>query len=54
MKVIATFVGRNKDFRDWLAAEMPENVIFLAHYREHRKNRSRKSGKIKPFRPSIA
>jgi hypothetical protein len=37
MKVIATFVGRNKDFRDWLAAGMPENVVFLA---EHRKNLS--------------
>lgn len=37
MKVIASFVGRNKDFRTWLAAGMPANVASLAEYREKRK-----------------
>ncbi|HHV41413.1 MAG TPA: hypothetical protein GXX72_00995 [Clostridiaceae bacterium] len=51
MKVIATFAGRNKDFRDWLTAGMPENVVFLA---EHRKNRPTRGGRVKPSGPSIA
>ena len=37
MKVIASFVGRNKDFKAWLAAGMPQNVICLAEYREKKK-----------------
>jgi len=36
MKVIASFVGRNKDFKAWLAAGMP-SVASLAEYREKRK-----------------
>ena len=43
MKVIASFVGRNKDFKAWLAAGMP-NVICLAEYREKKKTVSKKDG----------
>jgi len=46
MKVIASFVGRNKDFKAWLAAGMPQNVICLAEYRE--KERPLESGQVKP------
>ena len=42
MKVIASFVGRNKDFKAWLAAGMP-NVICLAEYREKKKTVSKKT-----------
>jgi hypothetical protein len=52
MKVIATFVGRNKDFRDWLAAGMPENVVSLEGYKM--KKAAKKAAIGKPFRPSIA
>ncbi len=34
MRVLASFVGRNKDFRTWLAAGMPTNVVSLAEYRK--------------------
>ena len=37
MKVIASFVGKNKDFKAWLVAGMPQNVICLAEYWEKRK-----------------
>ena len=53
MKVIASFVGRNKDFKAWLAAGMPQNVICLAEYREKRKT-ARRRPKFKPINPSIA
>lgn len=53
MKAIAKFFGRNKDFKAWLAAGMPQNVICLAEYREKRKT-ARKRPKVKPFNPSIA
>jgi len=52
MKVIASFVGRNKDFKAWLAAGMP-NVASLAEYREKKKT-ARRRPKFKPFNPSIA
>ena len=47
MKVIASFVGRNKDFKAWLAAGMPQNVICLAEYREKKKTVSKKDGQPK-------
>lgn len=43
MKVIASFVGRNKDFKAWLAAGMPQNVICLAEYWEKRKTAPRRT-----------
>ena len=43
MKVIASFVGRNKDFKAWLAAGMPQNVICLAEYWEKRKTALRRT-----------
>ena len=37
MRLLASFVGKNRDFRAWLAAGMPANVVSLAEYREKRK-----------------
>lgn len=37
MQLLASFVGKNRDFRAWLAAGMPANVVSLAEYREKRK-----------------
>lgn len=53
MKVIASFVGRNKDFKAWLAAGMPQNVICLAEYRKKKKTASRAAIR-KLINPSIA
>ena len=36
MRIVAKFSGRNRDFRDWLAAGMPANVVFLAEYKKSR------------------
>ena len=47
MKVIASFVGRNKDFRAWLAAGMLANVVSLAEYREKKKTASAKAAREK-------
>jgi len=53
MKVIASFVGRNKDFKAWLAAGMPQNVICLAEYRRKRKA-ARRAARAKPVKSIIA
>ena len=53
MKVIASFVGRNKDFKAWLAAGMPQNVICLAEYRKKKKPRP-EAAKSKTYKPIIA
>ena len=37
MQLLASFVGKNRDFRAWLAAQRPTNVVSLAEYREKRK-----------------
>lgn len=34
MQLLASFVGKNRDFRAWLAAGMPTNVVSLAEYKE--------------------
>lgn len=51
--LVTSFVGRNKDFRTWLAAGMPANVVSLAEYRAKRKNRSRRAAR-KSSKPIIA
>lgn len=53
MKMLAYYVGCNKDFRTWLAAGMPENVVSLEAYRKKKKT-ARKRPKVKPTSPSIA
>ena len=55
MRIAVKFVGRNKDFRTWLAAGMPANVnvVSLAEYRAKRKNRSRRAAR-KSSKPIIA
>lgn len=37
MRLLASYIGKNRDFRAWLAAGMPANVVSLAEYREKRK-----------------
>ena len=54
MQLLASFVGKNRDFRAWLAAQRPANVVSLAEYRAKRKNRSRRAARAKLFKPSIA
>lgn len=34
MQLLASFVGKNRDFRAWLAAQRPANVVSLAEYRK--------------------
>ena len=43
MRVVAKFTGRNRDFRDWLRAGMPANVVSLAAYKN--KKAAKKGGK---------
>lgn len=50
MRVIAHFQGKNRDFRAWLAAGMPANVVSLAEYRKKRKA-AKKAAMRKPFNP---
>jgi len=52
MRVVAKFSGRNRDFRDWLRAGMPENVVSLEGYKM--KKAAKKAAIGKPFKPSIA
>jgi hypothetical protein len=54
--LVASFVGTNREFREWLAAGMPANVnvVSLEGYRRKRKNRSRRAARAKLFKPSIA
>jgi len=53
MQLLASFVGKNRDFRAWLAAGMPANVVSLAEYRRRRKAAWR-AARAKLFKPSIA
>jgi hypothetical protein len=39
MRLIASFRGKNREFRAWLAAGMPANVVFLAEYKKSRPKR---------------
>jgi len=34
MQLLASFVGKNRDFRAWLAAQRHSNVVSLAEYKE--------------------
>ncbi len=52
MQLLASFVGKNRDFRAWLAAQRPANVVSLAEYRK--KNAASRAANSKPFKPSIA
>lgn len=36
MRILTAFYGRNRVFREWLAAGMPENVVLIEEYRERR------------------
>ena len=45
MRLLTSFIGKNRDFRAWLAAGMP-NVASLAEYRE--KKKTAKRPKVKP------
>ena len=54
MRLLAEFVGKNSEFRAWLAAQRGENVVSLADFR-HKKSRPwGRSGRVKPSGPSIA
>lgn len=53
MRVIASFAGKNKDFRAWLAAQKyPGRVVSLAEWRK--KKAASRAAKQKPSSPSIA
>jgi hypothetical protein len=45
MRLLTSFIGKNRDFRAWLAAGMP-SVASLAEYRE--KKKTAKRPKVKP------
>ncbi len=47
MQTIAKFVGINKDFRTWLAAGMPANVVCMEAYRKKKKTVSGKTANRK-------
>ena len=49
MQLLASFVGKNRDFRAWLAAGMPANVVSLAEYRE-----KRKTARKRPYRKLLS
>jgi len=40
MRLLASYIGKNRDFRVWLKAGMPANVISLAEYRIRRKRKT--------------
>jgi hypothetical protein len=52
MKILATFVGTNREFQAWLRAGMPRNVVFMEEYRM--KKAAREAAMRKSFGPSIA
>ena len=52
MKILAAFVGTNREFQALLRAGMPRNVVFMEEYRM--KKAAREAAIGKPFRPSIA
>jgi len=56
MRKIASFVGSNRDFRPWLAAQRyPGKVVSLAEWRRSRnKKAAKKAARVKPYKPSIA
>ncbi len=41
MRVLASFIGSNREFRAWLAAQMYPDVVSLAEYRKKKKTASR-------------
>jgi len=41
MQLLASFVGKNRDFRAWLAAQRHSNVVSLGGVQRKRKNRSK-------------
>ena len=47
--LVTSFVGRNKDFRTWLAAQKYPNVVSLAEYRE-----KRKTARKRPYRKLLS
>jgi len=49
MRVVSRFAGKNRDFRAWLAAGMPANVVSLAEYRE-----KRKTARKRPYRKLLS
>lgn len=52
MQILTSFVGKNKDFRSWLVASRPMNVVSLAAYK--RKKAAKKAAFKNIFGPSIA
>lgn len=52
MKMIAGFRGKNREFRAWLRAGMPRNVVFMEEYRM--KKAAREAATRKSLDPSIA
>lgn len=50
--LITSFTGTNRDFRTWLAAQRPANVVSLAEYKK--KKAAKEAAKQKPVNPSIA
>ena len=52
MRLIASFRGKNREFRAWLKAGMPENVVSLAAYKN--KKAAKKAAVRRIFSPSIA
>lgn len=51
MKILTIFYGRNRVFRQWLAAGMPDNVVFMEAYKK--KKTARKRPKRKAVSTSI-
>jgi len=54
MRLIASYQGKNRDFRAWLAAQRTANVASLAEWRKKKTASAAKMEKGKPFRPIIA
>ena len=52
MRIAAMYMGSNRDFRAWLKAGMPENVVNLAVYKN--KKAAKKAAMRKILDPSIA
>jgi len=52
MRIAAMYMGSNRDFRAWLKAGMPENVISLEMYKN--KKAAKKAAVRRIFSPSIA
>ncbi len=52
MKMMVMYMGSNRDFRAWLKAGMPENVISLEMYKN--KKAAKKAAVKRILNPSIA